>query len=101
MNGLYLFLSPNKLINDDLTLNCLDISEASKIKTRKSQGLLLSCNQVNSSRWQINVAITVGEILTWSVTETVIVVVAGYADDQLRNDLKNCNFDYDVCYVDV
>ena len=39
--------------------------------------------------------------MTWSVTETVIVVVAGYADDQLRNDLKNCNFDYDVCYVDV
>ena len=46
-------LSPNKLIDDDLTLNCLDISEASKIKTRKSQGLLLSCTQVNSSLWQI------------------------------------------------
>ena len=26
-------LSPNKLIDDDLTLNSLDISEASKIKT--------------------------------------------------------------------
>ena len=42
-------LSQNKLIDDDLTLNSLEISEASKIKTRKSQGLLLSCTQVNSS----------------------------------------------------
>ena len=40
--------------DDDLTLIFLDISEASKIKTRKSQGLLLSCAQVNSSSWQIN-----------------------------------------------
>ena len=39
--------------------------------------------------------------MTWSLTEIVSVVVAGYAGDQLRNDLKNCNFDYDVCYVDV
>ena len=35
--------------DDDLTLIFLDISEASKIKTRKSQGLLLSYTQVNSS----------------------------------------------------
>ncbi len=39
--------------------------------------------------------------MTWSVTEIASVVFAGYADDQLRNDLKNCNFDYDVYYVDV
>ena len=51
-------LSPNKMIK------ILDISEASKIKTRKSQGLPLICTQVNSSRWQINVAITVGDTLT-------------------------------------
>ena len=42
------FLSPNKG-TDDLTLHFLDISEASKIKIRKNQGLLLSCTQANSS----------------------------------------------------
>ena len=44
-----LVLSPNKLTDDHLTLKFLDISEASKIETRKSRGLLLSCTQVNSS----------------------------------------------------
>ena len=32
----------------------MDILEGSKTKTRKSQGLLLSYTQVNSSSWQIN-----------------------------------------------
>ena len=48
------FLIPNKLIDDDLTPIFFDIFEASKIKTRKIQGLLLSCTHVNSSSWQIN-----------------------------------------------
>ena len=50
MNVVAFYKSPIKLINDDLTLNLLEISEASKIKTRISQQLLLSCTQVNSSR---------------------------------------------------
>ena len=48
------FLSPNKLIEDDLTLNVLDISEAQNQNEKKSQGLLMSYTQVNSSSWQIN-----------------------------------------------
>ena len=40
--------------DNDLTLNIFDISEASEIKTRKSNGLLMSSIQVNSSSWQIN-----------------------------------------------
>ena len=44
---------PSSLIDDDLTLIFLDILEGSKTKTRKSQGLLLSCTQVNSSLLQI------------------------------------------------
>ena len=48
------YITPNKLIDDDLTLNVLDISEASIIKTRKNQGLQLSYTQVNWSSWQIN-----------------------------------------------
>ena len=35
----------------------MDISEAFKIKTRKSQGLLLSYTQVNSSNWQIKICL--------------------------------------------
>ena len=43
------FLSPNRLIEDDLTLNVLDISEAQNQNEKKSQGLLMSYNtQVNS-----------------------------------------------------
>ena len=38
---------------NDLALNLLEISEGTKIKTRKSKGLLLSCTQVTSSSRQI------------------------------------------------
>ena len=41
----------------------MDISKVSKIKKIKSQGLLLSCTQVNSSSWQI-----IASILSWNLT---------------------------------
>ena len=42
------FLSLNKLMDDDdLTLNVLDVSEASKIKTRKVKVVLKSTHQVD------------------------------------------------------
>ena len=57
-------LSPNKLIDDDLTLNFLDISEASKTKTGKSQGSDLAKTYLHAgnayllvlSSWKVNIA---------------------------------------------